>query len=132
MMMRRVLVDGVMGGGGERRPKTKIVCTLGPASRLVEMVEKLLKAGMNVACFNFSHGTNAYHQEECQFSWGSDLVEVRKLLGKHAKTILLMSNVENQVGISNFDTKGQYTRKASGDCYSDVGVHDQISKAYLS
>ncbi|KAK2638150.1 hypothetical protein Ddye_025945 [Dipteronia dyeriana] len=60
--MRRVLVDGVMGGG-LRRPKTKIVCTLGPASRSVEMVEKLLKAGMNVARFNFSHGTQAYHQE---------------------------------------------------------------------
>ncbi|KAH7667378.1 Pyruvate kinase protein [Dioscorea alata] len=46
-----------------RRPKTKIVCTLGPASRSVQMIERLLRAGMNVARFNFSHGSHEYHQE---------------------------------------------------------------------
>ncbi|XP_057961523.1 pyruvate kinase, cytosolic isozyme [Malania oleifera] len=49
--------------GAGKKPKTKIVCTLGPASRSVPMVEKLLRAGMNVARFNFSHGSYAYHQE---------------------------------------------------------------------
>ena len=43
--------------------KTKIVCTLGPKSRDVPVIESLLRAGMNVARFNFSHGTHDYHQE---------------------------------------------------------------------
>ena len=60
--MEKVLVAGAMGGKS-LRPKTKIVCTLGPSSRSVEMLEKLLKAGMNVARFNFSHGSHSYHQE---------------------------------------------------------------------
>lgn len=37
--------------------KTKIVCTLGPATDTVELMKKLIKHGMNVARFNFSHGT---------------------------------------------------------------------------
>ncbi|CAL9150684.1 unnamed protein product, partial [Musa hybrid cultivar] len=48
---------------GWRRPKTKIVRTLGPDSRSVEMIERLLRAGMKVARFNFSHGSHEYHQE---------------------------------------------------------------------
>ena len=36
--------------------KTKIICTLGPATETEEMSEKLCYAGMNVARLNFSHG----------------------------------------------------------------------------
>ncbi len=42
--------------------KTKIVCTLGPASETKEIVRGLCHAGMNVARMNFSHGTHADHQ----------------------------------------------------------------------
>ena len=43
--------------------KTKIVCTLGPASETKEVVTGLCKAGMNVARLNFSHGTYEDHQK---------------------------------------------------------------------
>lgn len=43
--------------------KTKIVCTLGPATGNREILENLIKSGMNVARFNFSHGTWDEHKE---------------------------------------------------------------------
>lgn len=42
--------------------KTKIVCTIGPASNSPEILQRLLRAGMNVARLNFSHGDFAGHK----------------------------------------------------------------------
>ncbi|MFD1707947.1 pyruvate kinase [Siminovitchia sediminis] len=43
--------------------KTKIVCTIGPASENPEILEKFIESGMNVARLNFSHGNHEEHRE---------------------------------------------------------------------
>lgn len=50
----------------EIRKKTKVVATLGPATESVEMLTKLVKNGLNMARFNFSHGEHEWHQRVMQ------------------------------------------------------------------
>ena len=66
---RRSIRAGINGkharseGDDAVKNRTNIVCTLGPVSRDVPKLEQLLRAGMRVARFNFSHGSHEYHQE---------------------------------------------------------------------
>lgn len=66
--------------------KAKIVATLGPSSRDDEMVRKLIKAGLDVARLNFSHGTQAEHQE---------LIErIRKLSQETGRPITILQDLQ--------------------------------------
>ena len=46
--------------------RTKIVCTIGPSTNAPETLEKMIKAGMNVARLNFSHGSHKEHGQVIQ------------------------------------------------------------------
>lgn len=83
--------------------KTKIVCTIGPASESKEMFTKLVQAGLNVARLNFSHGNHAEHLERIQM-----IKEVREELGKPVAIMLDTKGPEIRTGI--FD-KEVYTLK---------------------
>lgn len=63
--------------------KTKIVCTIGPASESEEMLEKLILAGMNVARLNFSHGSHEEHAARIK-----KIREVSKKVGKIVGVLL--------------------------------------------
>jgi pyruvate kinase len=45
---------------------TKITCTIGPNTESAEMLEKMIRAGMNVARLNMSHGTHEWTREVFQ------------------------------------------------------------------
>ena len=50
--------------GGLHMRKTKIICTIGPASDNEETLTQMCQAGMNIARLNFSHGTYEEHQQK--------------------------------------------------------------------
>lgn len=56
--------------------KTKIICTIGPASSQEEVFAEMCKAGLNIARLNFSHGTHREHQEKIDM-----IKKVREELG---------------------------------------------------
>lgn len=63
--------------------RTKIVCTIGPASESVEKLVQLIEAGMNVCRLNFSHGDHEEHKQRIQ-----NIREAEKITGKHVALLL--------------------------------------------
>ncbi len=84
---------------GESKPlqfpnvrKTKIVCTLGPATSTRQRIEELIQAGMNVARLNFSHGTQEEHLRtmglvrQCAADLGVPVAILQDLQGPRIRT----------------------------------------------
>jgi pyruvate kinase len=74
--------------------KTKIICTLGPASNKRETIMAMISAGMNVARFNFSHGTHETHLATFQ-----ELNWVRNELGVAVAALLDTKGPEIRIGV---------------------------------
>jgi pyruvate kinase len=68
------------------RTRTKIVCTIGPASRDEEILRALIRAGMDVARINFSHGTREEHAEE--------IAVIRLIAKKETANIAIMADLQ--------------------------------------
>ncbi|WP_106496935.1 pyruvate kinase [Lentibacillus sp. Marseille-P4043] len=75
--------------------KTKIVCTIGPASESVETLEKLIESGMNVARLNFSHGDFAEH--------GNRIKNIREAAEKTGQTVAILLDTKGpEIRTGNF------------------------------
>lgn len=66
--------------------RAKIVCTLGPAVDSYDQLKTLVEAGMNVARFNFSHGSHAEHQERYQ--------RVRKVAAETGRAVGVLADLQ--------------------------------------
>ena len=106
--------------------KTKIICTMGPASLREDVLEDMLRSGMNIARFNFSHGTHEYHRE------GIELFrKVRDRLKLPAAVLLDTKGPEIRIGsfsCGEIELKGGQTFTLTAD---DIdGDADRVSVTY--
>lgn len=74
--------------------KTKIICTVGPATDKPEILENMMRAGMNVARFNFSHGDYETHERRFR-----EVVSAREKLHLPVATILDTKGPEIRLGL---------------------------------
>src|SRR4029077_7495384 len=65
---------------------SKIVCTIGPASRSAQIIERLMGAGMDVARLNFSHGSHADHAQS--------IALIRAAAIKHEKPVAILADLQ--------------------------------------
>ena len=65
--------------------RTKIVATIGPASRDPEVLVRMVEAGMDVARLNFSHGTEEQHAETA--------VRVREAAGRAGRPVAILQDL---------------------------------------
>ncbi len=66
--------------------RAKIVCTLGPASSSVEMIDRLMRAGMDVARLNFSHGSLGEHARK--------VAAIREVSGKIERPTAILADLQ--------------------------------------
>lgn len=68
--------------------KTRIICTIGPASSQPGTIRQLVQSGMNVARLNFSHGTRAEHKERIE--------TIRQVSAELGRPVAIMQDLAGQ------------------------------------
>lgn len=106
--------------------KTKIVCTIGPASESKETLKTLMLSGMNVARLNFSHGSHEEHRARIE-----TIKEVRENLG--LPVALMLDTKGPEIRLGDFDVDEVELKE--GDFYTlsmDPAVRGNEKRASVS
>jgi pyruvate kinase len=75
--------------------RTKIVCTIGPASSSPEILRRLIQSGMNVARLNFSHGSHEQH--------GRVIASIRQIAGELGVPVAILQDLQGpKIRLGNF------------------------------
>ncbi len=85
------------------RRRTKIVCTIGPASGSAVVIERLIRAGMDVARLNFSHGT---HEQHAGF-----VRAIRRISARLGQSVAIMQDLPGSKGRTGKLRDGQVNLK---------------------
>ncbi len=110
---------------------TKIICTVGPSSQKVEVLEKMIMEGMCVARLNFSHGDHEDHRRS--------IINIRKAAEKAGSPIAVLADLSGpKIRVGELDepvalNKGKVitigtARKGTGTIYTDFKLLPQIVK----
>ncbi|MCR5155752.1 MAG: pyruvate kinase [Butyrivibrio sp.] len=106
--------------------KTKIICTIGPASESEEKLKELMLAGMNVARFNFSHGSHEEHRRKFE--------RIRKLRDELELPVATMLDTKGpEIRLKDF--KDHKTELTAGQTFTLTareveGTNEEVSITY--
>ena len=106
--------------------KTKMICTIGPASEDVEVLRKVMEAGMNASRHNFSHGDHAEH--------GARIANVKKLAKELNKEIAIVLDTKGpEIRTGNFEpSKVELQRDSKFTIYVKEDVIGDATKCSVS
>lgn len=106
--------------------KTKIVCTIGPATNSLKMIEKMIESGMNVARLNFSHGTHEDHAKTIEY--------IKTAREKLARPVAIMLDTKGpEVRIGKFRENEVYLENGSTFTLTTrdiIGSEEAVSVSY--
>ena len=107
--------------------RTKIVCTMGPKTENVELLKEMIKSGMNVARFNFSHGSHEEHAGRMAL-----VEEARKAVNIPVATMLDTKGPEIRTGSVPGDKKVTLVEGQDFDLTIDQSVETTQKSASIT